>query len=151
MREIKFQAWFDEEQKMYDNVVVQFGMVCVNLREDLWHTYLEEKSKVFVRQYIGVKDKNEKEIYEDDVVVAWSQGSKGTFVVKWRQEGSPCWILFPAWQSKQFWNISAAKHTPGKQFISVSAEISGTDKDGYYDDGLEVIGNIYENPELLKQ
>ena len=73
-------------------------------------------------------------VYEGDIVEAFSQGVKGTFEVKWRQEGSPSWILFPAWQSSQMWYLHAV----------------GTEK-GYYKDNITVIGNRYENPELLKE
>lgn len=102
-------------------------------------------------EYIGVMDKNNVEIYQNDIATAWSAGSKGTFLIKWRQSGSPCWILYPAWQNREMWSISATKHEKGTtQFISLEGEISTTNKDGYFDDGLEVIGNIYENPELIK-
>ena len=87
-----------------------------------------------VTQYTGLKDKNGIEIYEGDIVEAYSQSVKGTLGVKWRQEGSPSWILFPAWQSSQMWHLYAVETEKGK-----------------YQDSVTVIGNRYENPELLKE
>ncbi len=109
--------------------------------------------KVFpetVGQFTGLYDKNGKEIYEGDFVEAWSSGSKGVFEIRWRQEGSPCWILYPNFQHREHWYIRASKHEKGKTFISVDGKITTTDREGFYDDGLLIIGNIHENPELCK-
>lgn len=102
-----------------------------------------------VGQYIGVQGKDGVKIYEGDIVTAKSQGSKGTFQIWWRHTGTPCWLLYPAYQEKQFWHIAATEHKQGKKFIEVTGEVITTDKEGYYDEGIEVIGNIHEHPELL--
>ena len=60
------------------------------------------------------------------------KGSKGTFVIKLRQEAQPTYMLYPAYQSGKMWSISFSKI-----------------KDVYFDD-LKRIGNIYKNPELLQ-
>ena len=87
-----------------------------------------------VGEYTGLKDKNCNEIYEGDIVRASSEGSWGKFEVRWRQEAAPQWILYPAWQSDKFWNLHGSLN-----------------KNGDYYDNVEVIGNIYENPELLNK
>lgn len=81
------------------------------------------------------RHKNEVELYEGDIVEAMSEGSKGTFVIRFRQEASPCYILFPAWQCCKGWKIHGSNI--GR-------------KDGKYFDELKRIGNIYQNPELIK-
>lgn len=86
-----------------------------------------------ITQYTGIKDKNDKKIFKGDIVKAWSTGSCGTFEVRWRQGGTPCFILYPAFQHGEMWRLHGVK-----------------DKDGNYYDDVEVVGNIYENPELIK-
>ncbi|TDM23343.1 hypothetical protein ETI01_08030 [Macrococcoides caseolyticum] len=81
-------------------------------------------------QSTGLHDKNGKEIFDGDIVKALSEGYCGTFQVKWRNEGTPMYILYPAWQNEQFWDLKG---------------VNGVD------DGIEVIGNIHEHPELLNQ
>jgi len=154
-REIKYRAFV--RGHMVDVVFIDFANKYISWndnqydRSDPPNKCLEMESfeNAKLMQYIGLKDKNGKEIYEGDIVEAWSQGSKGIFQIKWRQEANPCWLLYPNGQHRQFWNISATEHIPGKQFIGVDAKITQTKKVGFYDDGLLVIGNIYENPELI--
>lgn len=115
--------------------------------EDWYH--ITEDPYFILLQFIGVKDKNDNQIFEGDIVEAWSAGSKGVFEIKWRQGGAPMWLLYPNFQHREHWHIHATEYGNGKILIDVSGKITGKNKVGFYDDGLEVIGNIYENPELL--
>lgn len=137
-REIKFRAW-DNELKRFDNVSAG------NLLRDLHDEGVssEDKERYTLNQYIGVKGyvgdykkrhQNEVMLFEGDIVEAMSEGAKGTFVIKFRQDSQPTFILYPAWQSKKLWSIAASD--------------LGRKKGDYYDD-LRLIGNIHENPELL--
>lgn len=120
--EIKFRL-FDRDKNL-----VQI----YSLQELISKTYRRAKFE-FRGRFTGIRDANGVEVYEGDIVEAYSQGVKGTFEVKWRQEGSPSWILFPAWQSSQMWYLHAVE----------------TEK-GYYKDNITVIGNRYEHPELME-
>lgn len=73
-------------------------------------------------QYTGLTDKNEKKIFEDDIVqVGWYKGTvkyeNGCFVIKWN-------------------NIKFIRKDLGYW-----AKL----------DGFQTIGNIYDNPELLEE
>jgi hypothetical protein len=69
MREIKFRRWDDELKKMFycGFTIPADGEVPDHLM-----------------QYTGLKDKNGKEIYEDDIVKAFSGATR---TVKWFKQG----------------------------------------------------------------
>ena len=80
-----------------------------------------------IGQYIGLKDQNGKEIYEGDIIECWSEGLKARGVVRHRIDG--LWIMYPAWQNTKMWHLMP-------------------DQNG--NTTVEVLGNIHDNPELLK-
>ena len=85
---------------------------------------------VFKRQFTGLKDKNGKEIYEGDI------GKRTMKMPRFKQEMQ---ILVDCWE------IVFDKG-------AFSTRLFGSDKPSRYSDRfeeIEIIGNIYENPELL--
>jgi len=75
-------------------------------------------------QYTGLKDKSGKEIYEGDIV---SNGNK----------------------NKKYEDIFEIYFDRGEFLAGCKRGIIGGKTLGFWSDNLEVIGNIYENPELL--
>lgn len=74
-----------------------------------------------VGQYIGVDDKNGKGIYEDDIVLI--DGEDEYFVVEWDGDTA--------------------------RFV-MNSETLTVDFDNYWGYQVEVIGNVFDNPELLE-
>ena len=132
MREIKFRAW-DEKEKCWVSgfAIHQSGMFsdwagCKKINgqcvaEADWK-YQHEIPHIKIMQYTGLKDRHGQEIYEGDIL---RDDEMGLNVVRW-EDGS-------------FW---LEMFYEGGQ--SLMEHLSD------YNEVCEVIGNIYENPELLK-
>ena len=133
MREIKCRALGAATNEWVYGyyVVLDSGYELV---ECIWELGAERATPIdpsTLGQYTGLFDKDGREIYEGDIVKAWNRGIFGTFQVKWRSDGVPMYILFPAWQDGEFWNLY--------------------DNGSGIDGGIEVIGNIYQHSHLLKE
>lgn len=119
MREIKFRTWNTEKKQMdYDPIIASPG---VSVYIDWCDTLCEEKN-VIIMQYIGIKDKNGKEIYEDDII------DSGYF------RNKICKI--------EFYNGCFGYYHPNEKAFRAFKDAHTLS---------EVIGNIHENPELLEK
>lgn len=134
MREIKFRCWDKDEEVMFkqaDIGSIDFSYKQINIENDQY-SYLESYDKdgsFKLMQYTGLKDKNGVEIYEGDIAKESRKRVKNQrhFVVVWNND------------------IGSYTFKPlDKTETSYPCFNIGTIK------SLEVIGNIYENPELLK-
>lgn len=129
MREIKFRAWDKKEKKMisFSDINVLIGDYGCSLEKAFELArrgdYLR-KDQIKLMQYTGLKDKDGKEVYEGDIIKAWGGMNSETKV-------------FPV----EYTNSSAYQNSYAGYKILCDIWFSG--------DGCEVIGNIYENPELL--
>src|SRR5215467_2163689 len=133
MREIKFRAWDKAGQRMGSVSDLQFarpwgGDVFEPSVELLFGTIGTDflVSDVVLMQSTGLHDKNEKEIYEGDII-------RGIDI----EERAPVFSVS--------WLHSSARFQLLHEDLEYGAPINGSWSDQY-----EIIGNMYENPELLK-
>jgi uncharacterized phage protein (TIGR01671 family) len=120
MRTIKFRAWNDPTSEMLYSDDFTFS--------EFFHEIYPLNKNSGLMQFTGLLDKNGKEIYEGDILHSetWGRNSRCLnpyHVVEWRDVG---------------WVASGYNGT-----MNVHPELT-------VKQDFEVIGNTYENPELLK-
>lgn len=132
MREIKFRAW-DSKQKRFGYIHVNpYG---ISWPKKDWMSFLgqEEGCNIqdveSIQQFTGLHDKKGKEIYEGDIY------RRGEHFKKMNKETRKYEVHFK-WHSYP-WVVGSCLFCGG-----VDIPCGG--------DTFEVIGNIYENPELVK-
>ena len=135
-REVKYRPWDKIDKKMRQVVMLdtysKFQTVFFNERTSNNNGYRFSSDKCELMEYTGLKDINDREIYEGDIV-KWGHlpGSKENPV-----------------------RIAMVKINPDIQFECLNLETTFEYGCFAYKDtqnALEVIGNIYENPELLQK
>lgn len=121
-REIKFRAWDKKENKM-KSMSASSAEIATSYRNE---------SEYEVMQYTGLKDKSGKEIYEGDVVEFAIADEDGQAIDAGMGEVR---FIHLAWKL-YYANPKDHSHDKPDLLFSVQAP--------------EVVGNVWENPELLK-
>ena len=120
-REIKFRAWLKPTKEMVEVRDISFythqTFISYKVCKDESCYKVEKESNFILMQYTGLKDINNKEIYEGDIITYCDK----LYVVDY---------IFSGFYL----------HNPKGGFIELAE----------CDWCCEVIGNIYENPELLR-
>lgn len=147
MREIKFRAWMSKSKNWANplNIVIDgSGAAAYSLGGEInYHSDIE------INLFTGLKDKNGKEIYEGDIVQWFYVDPMGRLNADTPNGLAPVgfengqFVLLrkPESQPLTYW----CKKTKGKY-------VSNYGNPTIIEDStvVEVVGNIWENPELLK-
>ena len=149
-REIKFRAWNKVwgMMSLVDKIEFEEGKpvsVSVTIKAtdfdhtDEWSDY-EVGDDIILQQFTGLKDKNGKEIYDGDIVRFENKAYEIRFFNKWGMFG-----LVGKSDYKDFTEEdplgSGGSSTRYKPYVLGE----------YYQKRIEVIGNVFENPELLNE
>lgn len=147
MREIKFRAWDKTNKRMMifgrfwacdEYQSLAWGIDDESKTETEGNYCLEwESSTLEIMQYTGLKDKNGNDIYEGDILrntryiqdveIYWNGCTTDENSIN-----GPSWIKWGGWHFKKLENDDRMTYAT-------------------YQDEIEIIGNIYENPKLLEK
>jgi uncharacterized phage protein (TIGR01671 family) len=134
MRELKFKAWHEELKRMSKPFTLKYTLL--NFADEFGLGLIKSLNDEAVMQYTGLKDVNGIEIYEGDIVHVEPTGQ--AWSVEY-DEQEACFIVFNQLNSNRRFDTDFSD--PECPIVSIC-------------EGMEfkpqVIGNIYENKELIK-
>ena len=143
-REIKFRAWHKKRKKFYEVLHLHLKTIC---NGGMWatgegydiishqeiHVQIQPNDCI-IQQYTGLKDNQGKEIYEGDIITL-TYGIPSTsdrLIIEYSDNEVLDDIHISGW-----WMRNTVLHRHSSSLCKT------------YEGDLEIIGNIYENPELL--
>jgi len=164
-KETKYRAWDKARDKIFDVTLINFSEKLVNIVYDnksdwkktreIIKDYNVPFSRVELMEYLGVKDKKEKEICEGDIV-EWTYPDiddnyykeKAIFgnilgVIYWNNEDC-------SFSIKQI-SVSSFRFDKHDMYDECDLEFYGYDGEEFDWNQLKVTGNIYENKEFYER
>lgn len=135
MKPIKFRAWDSRNNQMHHRLKIKFGlkgtMVLVGASDnevDRWLTLPNNVVKLM--QFTGLLDKNKKEVYEGDILRVKCLDKYHTeifeAVIQWYQPECLYHLQEKTSHGYRYWGTQQTE-------------------------SIEIIGNIYESPELISK
>lgn len=144
IKEIKFRAWHIKDQKMID-----WSLICqtaLNRGEcPLMYHVLSVIGRYHyqVMQFTGMKDKDGRDIYEGDLIRYEQSTKDGSRIVIGEVVYRKDLCCFQGLEKLQFEN--------SYRILSADPYDYKNPNKVYFDPTVEVVGNVYENPNLIEK
>ncbi|MGD9276341.1 MAG: YopX family protein [Candidatus Pacearchaeota archaeon] len=159
MREIKFRMFSKKLSHMFYDQDNENESYLWDMKNNVTGGKIENDIDNIFMQYTGLKDKNNKEIYEGDIVKRQCVQCYFLHIVKFGEYQNSAdfdsvdYLFGVGWYVEEYASYFDFR---GELVISKHKKIEplshhGSNYKSPSPTGIEVIGNIYENPELLKK
>lgn len=153
MRETKYRGWHVTQKKMFsceqmvsDQLTMLTDGRFINVSgSSTSQSIIYPRDKFIPLQYTGLKDKTGKEIYVGDIVTMHQFLFEGVEVEK--QIGGVIGLMEYGLSLKQIRNEFIEEYCG---YDTGKCELYLNEFYGLHEESWEIIGNIYENPELLE-
>ena len=161
MREIKFRIWDIDERKFIvnemDSLSCGDAKKCMSERVDFENNSVEINAdeRYIFSEYTGLKDKNNKEIYEGDILLSSNENGIFLISINFGDSNIEDSNILTCFQ------IKIEKTLAGSQYLEYfnnnliklinkyNIPIEEYNNEKYTSDGWWILGNIFETSELL--
>jgi len=140
MRKIKFRVWDKERKRLcsIDAISTKNEIVSYADRADMYGVTFD---RCIIEQFTGLTDKNKTEIFEGDICKFYPCKDEPVFFHGIALMNNN--VVGGQWKIIQCDNVD-------EEIPSIKGE-DCLDSSSFWNDDFEVIGNIHENPELIKK
>ena len=161
MREIKFRAWLKEDKKMVNVETMDFTDKSIQYlkKSEIINAYIlrrESFDDIELMQYTGLKDKNGKEIYEGDILLSSNENGIFLQLIGFGNDDREYSGILNGFKiidgrllENDDYEIDECKEFT--QELIKAHNIPILQPENTIIDGWWVIGNIYENKNLLEE